>query len=214
MIKLLIGPTLIGAGYLAGSAYGRDAEQIVHKSPSVTYAAVEQALANMRQSGTTSFDGGTPVSYELKIDRTPDQKLVLDLMFNGQKGAEADLDFTPRNDGKDTLMTAKIHANYAVLRPALAGTNKARLAYAPNWMLNLSVQPVLQQLASQIEQGGNAGDAFQGWSPASGQAQWESNLSAEQRQQVGEWQQYEATRPTVDPDADARRFMQNGSSSN
>jgi hypothetical protein len=63
MFKFLIGPVLMGAGYLAGSFYGSDAEQAVHKSPSVTYAAVEQALGNVRQSGTTFFDGGTPVPY-------------------------------------------------------------------------------------------------------------------------------------------------------
>jgi len=57
MYKFLIGPALVGAGYATGSFYGADAEQLVHKSPSVTYAAVDQALANIRKSGTTFFDG-------------------------------------------------------------------------------------------------------------------------------------------------------------
>ena len=39
MIKFLIGPALMGTGYLAGSYYGSDVEQVVHKSPDVTYAA-------------------------------------------------------------------------------------------------------------------------------------------------------------------------------
>ena len=70
MLKLLLGPVLLGVGYAAGSYYGSDAEQLVHKSPDATYAAVEQALGNVKQSGTTFFDGGTPVPYELHIDRT------------------------------------------------------------------------------------------------------------------------------------------------
>ena len=153
MLKFLIGPVLMGTGYLAGSYYGSDAEQLVHKSPEVTYAGVEQALDNVRPSGTTFFDGGTPIPYEMKVDHTPDQRLVVTLLFNGQQGAEADITFTPRNDGKDTLIATRIHADRSVLRTALAGTDKARLAYAPDWMLNLTMKPVLKQVAEQIEQG-------------------------------------------------------------
>src|SRR3954466_3906188 len=154
MLKFLIGPVLVVAGYGAGSYYGADAEQLVHKSPGVTYAAVEQALANVRQNGTTFFDSGTPMPYELKVDRTFDQHLIVNLLFDGHQGAQADLTFTPEADGKDTLITTRIHGDRGVLRTALAGTSKARLAYAPDWMLNLTAKPVLQQLATQIEQGG------------------------------------------------------------
>jgi hypothetical protein len=204
MLKFLIGPVLLGAGYAAGSYYGSNAEQLVHKSPSITYAAVEQALDNMRQSGTTSFDGGTPVPYELHVERTLDQKLVLTLLFDGKKGAEADIEFSPRDGGATTLIATRIHADRSVLRPVLAGTSKARLAYAPDWMLNLTFKPVLQQLATQIEQGQAA--SFEGLSEGEAEARWESNLTAEQRDEVSQYQQYEATRPAVDPDADARRY--------
>ena len=204
MLKFLIGPVFLGAGYAAGSYYGSDAEQLVHKSPSITYAAVEQALDNMRQSGTTSFDGGTPVPYELHVERTLDQKLVLTLLFDGKKGAEADIEFSPRDGGATTLIATRIHADRSVLRPVLAGTSKARLAYAPDWMLNLTFKPVLQELATQIEQGQAA--SFEGLSEGEAEARWESNLTAEQRDEVSQYQQYEATRPAVDPDADARRY--------
>jgi len=204
MLKFLIGPVFLGAGYAAGSYYGSDAEQLVHKSPSITYAAVEQALDNMRQSGTTSFDGGTPVPYELHVERTLDQKLVLTLLFDGKEGAEADIEFSPRDGGATTLIATRIHADRSVLRPVLAGTSKARLAYAPDWMLNLTFKPVLQQLATQIEQGQTA--SFDGLSEGEAEARWESNLTTEQREEVSQYQQYEATRPAVDPDADARRY--------
>jgi hypothetical protein len=199
MLKFLIGPTLMGAGYAAGSYYGSDAEQLVHKSPSVTYAALEQALANMRTSGTTSFEGGTPVPYEIKVDRTLDQKLAITLLFAGKQGAEADIELSPRDGGKSTLVTTRIHGNRAVLRPVLAGTDKARLGYAPDWMLNLTFKPLLKQLAAQIEQGQRADVAEM--TAADAQAQWESNLSDEQRNQVAGWRQYDATRPSTDPTA-------------
>jgi hypothetical protein len=209
MLKFLLGPVLVGAGYLAGSYYGSDAEQLVHKNPSVTYAAVETALGNVRQSGTTFFDGGTPVPYELHIDRTLDRKLVITLLFDGKQGAEADIDFAPRDSGASTLIATRIHGDRNVLRTALAGTSKARLAYAPDWMLNLTFKPVLQQLATQIEQGQSA--SFEGLSSGDAEAQWESNLTADQRGQVSEYHQYEATRPMVDPDSDAQGSA-NGSS--
>lgn len=208
MLKFLVGPALVGAGYLAGSIYGADSEQLVHKSPSVTYAAVEQALDNIPETGTTFFDGGTPTPYELRIDRTLDQKLVVTLLFAGRQGAVADLDFAPRNGGQDTLIAARIHGDRGVLRTALAGTSKARLAYAPDWMLNLTARPLLRQLAEQVEQGGTAD---LGMTPGEAQAQWESNLSDEQRQQVADWRQYEATRPAVDPSADAKQHANGGS---
>jgi len=196
MIKFLIGPALLGAGYLIGSIYGADVEQLVHKSPSVTYAGVEQALGNVRSSGTTFFDGGTPMPYELKVERVADQHLLVTLFFSGRQGAQADLTFTPQNDGSDTLITARLNSDRGVLRSALAGTSKARLAYAPDWMLNLSAGPVLQQLAGQIERGVTADI---GLSSSNAQAQWEANLSNEERSAVAEWRQYEATRPAIDP---------------
>jgi hypothetical protein len=208
MLKLLLGPALLGAGYVAGSVYGRDAEQLVHKRPSDTYAAVEAALDNIKPTGTTFFDGGTPMPYEIKVDRTADQRLVINLFFNGQQGATAELDFTPQDGGKDTLVTVHMHGDHGVLRAALAGTDKAKLAYAPDWMLNLSARPLLQQLASQIEQGQLA--RFDGMSEGEAEAQWENNLSDDQKNDVAEWRQYDATRPAVDPSADAQNYVSNG----
>jgi hypothetical protein len=205
MLKLLLGPALLGTGYLAGSIYGRDAEQLVHKIPSATYGAVEAALDNIKPSGTTFFDGGTPMPYAIKVDRTADQQLLVTLSFNGQQGATAELDFAPANGGKDTLVTVHMHGDRSVLSTALAGTSKARLAYAPDWMLNLAARPLLQQVAGQIEQGELT--AFDGMNQPDPEAQWESSLSSEQREQASEYQQYEATRPAVDPDADAQNHV-------
>jgi hypothetical protein len=205
MLKYLLGPVLVGAGYLAGSVYGRDAEQLVHKSPSETYVALETALDNVRPSGTTFFDGGTPMPYELKVDHQLDQQLLATLSFNGRPGAVAELDLTPQDGGKETLITVHMHGDHSVLRAALAGTDKAKLAYAPDWMLNLAARPLLRQVASQIEQGQLA--SFGGMTEADSEAQWESNLSDEQRQQVSEWRQYDATRPAVDPNSDAQNYV-------
>ena len=136
-----------------------------------------------------------------------DQKLLVTLLFAGRQGAEAELVFTPRNGGDETLITTRIHGERSVLRTALAGTSRARLAYAPDWMLNLSFRPVLRQLAGQIEAGD---EADLGLTQGEMQARWESNLSEEERRQVADWRQYDATRPAVDPVADAKRPASGG----
>lgn len=208
MWKWLIGPALLGSGCLAGSVYGRDSEQVVHRSPGDTYAALERALGNIRPSGTTFLDGGTPMPYELRVERELDRRLVVTLFFSGKEGAEAEFDFAPLGGGKSTLITMRAHGDHAVLRTALAGTTKARLAYAPDWALNLAARPLLKQLAQQIEQGGTAEIA--GMTPGEAEANWESSLSEEQRSQVQEWRQYDASRPTSDPDAAAAEYMNGG----
>lgn len=202
---MLVGPVLVGAGYAAGSYYGSVAEQLVHKDPSFTYAAVDEAVANIRPSGTTFFEGGTPVPYAVRVDRTPGEKLHISLLFAGQQGAEADVSFIPENGGRDTMMRTQIHADRSVLRFALAGTDKARLAYAPDWMLNLTFKPLLQQVASQIEHGESA--QLNDISPGEAQAQWEANLSDQERGQLAQWRQYQATQPAVDPEAAAQNYM-------
>lgn len=197
-----MGPVLLGTTAIAGSIYGRDAERLVHKNPSDTYAAVEQALDDVPESGMTSFEGGTPVPYEVKIDRTPDRELVATVLFAGEEGARATLDFAPSDGGKATLISARMHGDHRVLGQVLAGTSRARLAYAPDWLLNLAAGPLLTEMAEEIDQGEMA--RFTGpTSAGEAQAQWEQNLSDEQRNNVEAWREYDATRPAVDPDAAA-----------
>lgn len=203
MWKLVSGPLLMGAAYISGSIYGRDAEQIVRKSPSETHDAIERTLANIQPSGTTHFDGGTPMPYEIKVAHGDNKRLTVTVLFDGRQGAEADLDLLAQDGGKATLMTAQVHGDHAVLREALAGTDKAKLAYAPDWMLNLSARTLLAQLAGEIERG-EISDPTQG--PTS-QAEWEGQLPPEQREQVQEWRQYDAARPTTDPNAAAQQYL-------
>src|SRR5437868_10099908 len=186
--KFLIGPALFGAGYAGGSYYGADSEQLVHKSPDEVRDAIEQAASY--RNGTMELEGGKPVPYETKVERRDDGGLVLRIMMAGKQAVETDVALVAQNDGKDTLMTVRIHSDHAVLRDALAGTSKARLAYAPDWMLNLSAGGLLRQLAQQIEEGGTP--QLDGLSNADAEAQWEANLTDEQRQQVSAYQQDEA----------------------
>ena len=206
MRKLLIGPALTGIGYAAGSYYGADAEQLVHKSPDVVQAAVEQAISD--RTGTMELEGGKPIAYETKVEEGADGQVVMRLMFGEREAAETHISFAPQNGGQDTLVAVKVHTDHAVLRDALAGTSKAKLAYAPDWMLNLSARPVLHQLADQIEKGEMLGDPMQGFQS---EADWEASVPPDKQKQLQEWRQYDASRPTTDPNADAQRYLSGGS---
>ena len=206
MWKWFIGPALVGTGCIAGSVYGRDAEQVAHKSPSETYAAVEQALDDLPESGTTSFEGGTPMPYQIKVDRTPERQLLVSLSFAGREGAQAEIDFAPQDGGKATLISVRVHGDHTVIHEVLSGTSRSKLAYAPDWMLNLAARPLLGEIAGEIDRGEMA--RFTGpTSQGEAEAQWEQNLSDEQRNSVQEWRQYDATRPTSDPDVAAKTYM-------
>jgi hypothetical protein len=203
MRKLLIGPALTGIGYVAGSYYGAQAYQIVHKSPDETYSGVSHALDNIPEKGTSQVEGKA-VPYELRIDRQPDRQLIVHVLFGGREGGTTQIDFTPQSDG--TMMTAKAHGDRAVLGEALAGTSKARLAYAPDWMLNLlAVRPLLRQLAQQIETGQQS--SIGGMT----EADYEAQPPEDQQKQIEAWRQYDASRPMVDPSEDAKNYIQGNS---
>jgi hypothetical protein len=205
MKKLLIGPVLTGVGWLAGSHYGAEAQQLVHKSPDETYAGVAHAIDAIPIQGTTSFEGGKPMPYTLNIERNDvgqdGRQLIVHVLFDGKEGGWTEIDFA--SSGQDTLVTAKAHGDRSVLSEALAGTAQARLAYAPDWMLNLvALRPLLKQLGEQIEKGQPV--AIGGMS----EADWEASLPPDQQKQVQDYRQYAAAAPTLDPDADARNYMQ------
>ena len=205
--KLLFGPALTGIGYAAGSYYGADAEQVVHKGPGTVRAAVEQVVAN-RDSGTMELEGGKPIPYEIRIDDgASDEHIVVRMLMDGKEGVATDIRLAPQNGGEATLMAVRIHTDHAVLRDALAGSAKARLAYAPDWMLNLTARPVLQKLAEQIESGDALGDPMHGFQS---QADWEASLPPEKQKQMQEWRQYDASRPMTDPNADAQKYLHGG----
>lgn len=203
MWKFLLGPLLLGAICLTGSIYGANAEQVVHKPPSIVRAAVGQLVANRRE-GTVPLEGGQPLSYKLKLDRISDEQMLVTLMMNGKQGAEIGLSFASQDNGKGTLITAKVHTDRAVLREALAGTSKAKLGLAPDWVFNLTIRPVLRKFAEQIESGEALGDPMQGFAS---RADWEAQLPPDKQREVQEWRQYDATRPTVDPNDAARDYL-------
>jgi hypothetical protein len=207
---LLLGPVLSAVTYGAGAYYGADAEQLVHKSPDTVYAALSNMVeGSPEREASLNGDDGRRIKTDLKLAASdPGKSMSIQLLLDGQPGASADVSLTPQEDGKATLVAVKLHGDHAVLRDRLAGSSQARLAYAPDWLLNLTFRPVLRALGEDIEK-------EQGFASISGtqsEADWEAKLSPGEQQQVAQWRQYESTQPTVDPDAAAQNYMSSSGS--
>ncbi|HUP68074.1 MAG TPA: hypothetical protein VM145_07685 [Sphingomicrobium sp.] len=205
MIKFLIGPLLMAVAWLVGSYYGADAEQLVHKSPEAVRAALTNIVdGSQEREATLTTDVGRKIPTFLKLAATDGAKsMSIQLLFGEQPAVSADVTLTPAEDGQATLLAVKLHSDRGVLRDKLAGTPQARLAYAPDWLLNLTFRPVLRALAEDIEKG-------QGIASIPGftsRADWESSLPPERQSEVQAWRQYEATQPVVDPDAAAQNYL-------
>lgn len=149
----LIGPALLGAAHIAGSTLADDTREIVRQRPAVVYSTVSEALANTPQSGTIEFESGPPVPYSISVDRTPGEHMIVHVKFNGRKAGQVDLRFQPENGGKETLIIAKVESDGKVVREELAGTEKAKLGYAPDWLLTFAFGRSLRESAEAIEQG-------------------------------------------------------------
>lgn len=150
---MLIGPALLGAAHIAGSTLADETSEIISGRPAVVYSTMSKALANTPQSGTMQFESGAPVPYRISIDRSPGERLVVHLMLNGRRAGQVDLDFRPENGGKDTLIVAKVDSDGKVVREELAGTEKAKLGYAPDWLLTFAFGRSLREAKEQIERG-------------------------------------------------------------
>jgi hypothetical protein len=206
MWKFLLGPILLGSICITGSIFGADTRQVVHKPPSIVRAAVSQAIANAA-NGTIPLEGGKPLAYELRREWVSDEEMVVTMMMNGKQGAVTRLSFAPQDGGKETLITAKVHTDHAVMREALAGSSKEKLGYAPDWVFNLTFRPSMKKFAEQVEQGGAVGDPTRGFQS---RAEWEAQLSPDEQRRLQEWQQYDASRPMVDPNEAAQSQSESG----
>ena len=148
------------------------------------------------------LEGGAAVPYRIRVERTPGERLVVHMLLDGREAGRVNVAFTPEDGGEATLMTAKVDSDGEVIREELAGTDKAKLGYAPDWIFNFAIGGVLRELAAQIEQGTLSADPTRSFMGGA-----EAGLSAEQQQQRDRWRQHSATRPMTNPNGEAERYL-------
>jgi hypothetical protein len=149
----LIGPALLGAAHIAGSTFADETSEVIRQPPAVVYSTMSEALANSPQSGTMQFEGGPPVPYRISVDRSPQERIVIHLMLNDRRAGQVDINFRPESGGKETLIVARVDSDGKVVREELAGTEKAKLGYAPDWLLTFAFGRALRETAEEVERG-------------------------------------------------------------
>jgi hypothetical protein len=213
MRSLLLLPLL---GALCACTARHDAQQVVHKDPAAVYAAFDSAFGDAVEqgnSGPAAEDGQVNT-----IERIPNKSLDLKVMMDGRQAVRMKFGFEPTNGGAETLLTGDIDVDQDLLRASMRKKHGSDVALPniPDFAFKMIMQKLLTEAANDIEHGEPLSGASR--SLAMAREPQESTDPTERRFEE-EWKQREATRPVsnaapmVDPDADARKYLNGGSGS-
>lgn len=204
---LRLGITAALAALVAGCS-AHDAEQVIRKDPGAVFDAFVDAFAASQAGSMTRFGPAAALGYEVKLDKTRDEKLDVTVLLNKAKASEVHFTFTPQNGGAETLVTADVAVDQAVMREAFAGTPQEKLSQVPDLAYRVGMQRMLKEWAERIEDGLPLAEGAESWmepehEPSPAMAAQERRWEEQERRQA-------ATKPMVDPGADARKYL-NGS---
>jgi hypothetical protein len=191
----------LGGCGLAGS---HDADQIVKKDPETVYAALDSAFSDAISEGNNG--AAAEHGQVTTIDRDPGKSLDLKVMIQGRQAVRMRFGVEPANGGADTRLTGDIDVDQAVLRESIReqGGDDAKLPAIPSFAFDMAMKKVVAEIGQKIE----AGEPLNGSrstlamattpepSPSASESRWEQS----RRQEA-------ATKPMVDPDADARKYL-------
>lgn len=197
------------AGIAAFAGFGHDAQQVVHKDPDAVYSAFSSAIGSGSASGTAAYGSGGKIDYEVKVERESGKRIDLKLMLNKAEAGEAHFTFSPQNDGTETLVTGDVYVDQSVLRSALADGPNGKIAEIPDFAYALGMKKMLIDSAKRIESGMPLGNPHQNLVDVLDQegrrAEYEAARQAdEQAFRV----RADVTKPMVDPNESARRYLQ------
>ena len=200
---------VVMAGVALFTGIGPDAEQVIRKNPRAVYAAFDEGLtqavdrANMEQS-----DSDGAARFKLRLEREENEQLIVTMTVNDREAGEARLRFSPLKDATETRVTGDIEVNHSVVRDAFANTPNADVAKIPDVAWRLGMNELLKDAANRIEAGMPLAD--RDFRLPRSEVQEASEQSADEERWAARQRQEEATRPAVDPDEAARRYMAGG----
>jgi hypothetical protein len=202
----LLGAVAAGAMALSGCAMGgADASQVFHEKPDVVYDAFVEAWSS------TNNDSIGEVPVEVQTQKTANEKLDVKVLINQETATEAHFTFTPQKQGEETLVKASVSVDQAVMRKAFAGTGEgARFANVPDFAYRVAMQRMLKKWAGRLDSGMPMTDGY-ATAFAKPSELDPSYASAESRYEQRRRQE-KAVEPMVDPDANARRYLNEGTS--
>ena len=209
MRMFLLSFAALGVGGVAAfTGFGHDATQVVHKDPDAVYSAFSSAIGSGSASGTAEYGSGGSIGYEVKVKRESGKSIDLQLMLNQKQAGEARFTFSPQNGGAETLVTGDVDVDQSVLRAALADGPNGKVAEIPDFAYALGMKKMLHDAAGKIEAGMPLGDPGKNLVDVLDQEGHRAEYQALQDQQDSYRRRADATKPMIDPNESARRYLE------
>lgn len=193
------GALCCACAYMAYANFGGAVHQRVHASPHQVYEAFAESFSDAEQGGVTEPRVGESVQYEVKLDEVRDKSIDLRFTLDAKEAGRLHLDFAPDGDDQ-TMITGTVDADQHLIYDKL-GSHAGSIPNSPALAFNLGLKSMLEKAAEKIEKGEPLGRAIDGFEMRHEEYSDSARRAAEYRRQR------EATEPMVDPDAAARRYL-------
>jgi hypothetical protein len=197
-----------------GTGTGHDARQMVKEDPATVYKAFAGAFEEGAMGGASQYSNLWNGGFQIFVEKPSATKLDVVTKFDGETSSEVHFTFTPKDDGKATLVDADVAVNTAVMHNAFKDTPQQRLGDLPEAAFKLGMQRTMAKYAERIEAGMPLNSPGEGWQTAAASEpppEFYEGMSAEDRAEIRrhdeEEKQESASAPMVDPDAAARNYL-------
>lgn len=192
------GALCCGCAYMAFAGFGGPVHQVVHAPPGQVYSAFSESFANAEQSGIAEAEPGHPVAYQIDVDKVVDKSIDLTWTIEGKEAGRLHLGFEPDGEG-DTKVTGLINADTQKIRDTFHGSSGA-FPSSSAFVMNAGLSTMLAEAAQKIEKGEPLGSFGRMDISDRGYGQSTSRYADRARQRA-------ATRPMLDPNAEAARYL-------
>jgi hypothetical protein len=187
-------PLICACAYVAFAGLGRPAEEVVHAPPAKVYSAFADAFSDTEQSGVTEVHGQS-VAYQITVDEVEDKSIDVVWEIAGEKAGHLRLGFAP-NGENDTTVTGSITAD-AQKMDEIFRHGSSGVGDTPAFVMNVGLRSALSDAGKKIEDG----------IPL---AKWGQRVDSANERSADEARHRAATKPMIDPDAEARRYLHQG----
>ena len=205
-----------GAGFWALTGAGPDAEAIVHKPPEAVYSAVASAFANSEQSDVLPGKDGNSVAFQVMVEKEPGSRIESILLIGGEQAGSIEFTVSPTTDVKGapaTKLTGEVDVDTKVLQKHLGDGPNEDIGRIPEFAFDMAMKQAMVEMADKIENGVPLDSPSTSFAAMRANSRMQDSTSRHERDWAQQSQMREAVRPTqaakpsMDPNAAARKYL-------
>lgn len=209
---ILIGMLALAvAGCRGVNASNGGIEQLVKEDQATVYAAFTEAFSEGALGGASQYSNLWNGGMQTFVEKASDTKLSVTTKFNGQTATAVHFTFKPENSGRETLVTASVMVDQAVMRTAFAGTPKEEVGELSESAQAIGLQRLMVKYAQRIENSMPMNVPSEGWQtsgtgpPPEFYEGMPEDMVADIRRHDEAERQRASSAPMVDPNAARQR---------